>query len=148
MQQAGVELLPHDVTFGSFSSRPKCSITCNGRPTWFGVLFPCLGKLEIDCDINSSELASMAIGSSMDAAGAARDVSVQASCKGFWSGALFKTCSGFSDTHFKVDNDNAWDFCSGKKAVRVGGRPGKSSYAGSWCRGQNLVVIDKEEDSV
>ena len=146
MHMAGVELLPHDIPSGSFSGPPKCRITCNGRPTWFGAFFPCFGKLEIDCEAGSKAPQSIS-GSSLDVA--RPGFAVQGSCQGFWSGALFKTCKGFSTAHVETRDKSAWDFCTGKNAVRMGGAPGKFFFSGSWCRGQYLAVVEKEnEDSL
>lgn len=148
MHKAGVELLPHDLPSGSLEGPPKCEITCNGRHTWFGAFFPCLGKLEVDCGPGHSLPATIA-GSSLDAAGPADNgVSFHGTCKGYWSGALFKTCKGFSTAHLEAGDKGVWEFCAGKKAVRMGGKPGKDFYSGSWCKGKDLVVIQKDEDSL
>ena len=146
MQRAGVELLPYDVPSGSLEGPPKCSITCNGRHTWFGAFFPCFGKLEIDCGAGQSVPPTIA-GSNLAVAGPDNGFAFHGTCKGYWSGALFKTCKGFSTAHVEAGDKSVWDFCAGKKAVRMGGAPGKGFYSSSWCKGKDLVVVEKDEET-
>lgn len=148
MKKAGVELLPHDLPSGSLEGPPKCEITCNGRHTWFGAFFPCFGKLEVDCGSDQSLPPAIA-GSQLDVAGPADNgFSFHGTCKGYWSGALFKTCKGFSTAHVEAGDKSVWDFCAGKKAVRMGGKPGKGFFSSSWCKGKDLLVVEKGEDSL
>ncbi len=148
MKKAGVELLPHDLPSGSLEGPPKCQITCNGRHTWFGAFWPCFGKLEVDCGSDQSLPPAIA-GSQLDVAGPADNgFSFHGTCKGFWSGALFKTCKGFSTAHVEAGDKSVWDFCAGKKAVRMGGKPGKGFFSSSWCKGKDLLVVEKGEDSL
>ena len=148
MKKAGVELLPHDLPSGSLEGPPKCEITCNGRHTWFGAFFPCFGKLQVDCGSDQSLPPAIA-GSQLDVAGPADNgFSFHGTCQGYWSGALFKTCKGFSTAHVEAGDKSVWDFCAGKKAVRMGGKPGKGFFSSSWCKGKDLLVVEKGEDSL
>lgn len=169
MRKAHFELLPHTLPSGSGLSEspegprgPDCTITCNGRRTWFGAFFPCLGELRVDCgpgqhtpqSISKSPLDAEAHadeqkGDEFVHEGKMHDgprgpPAFHGKCKGFWSGALFKTCRGFSSAHIEAGPSEIWDFCSGKKAVRMGGAPGKGFASASWCQGKDLLIVDKE----
>lgn len=171
MSKASFELLPHALPRGSGLSEgrqgPECTITCNGRRTWFGAFFPCFGELVVNCEPGQHKPSFIA-NSPLDAEFKHDDSAefkpediadfqhegkkdrphgppaFRGTCKGFWSGALFKTCSGFSSAHIEAGPAEVWDFCSGKKAVRMGGAPGKGFSSGSWCKGKDLLIVDKE----
>lgn len=161
MKKSSFELLPHDLPSGSNLEGPRCEITCNGRRTWFGAFFPCLGELRVDCEpgqhrpksISHSPLdVDFQANEQKDAEFATEEQddrphgppAFHGKCKGFWSGALFKTCRGFSSAHVEAGPNEIWDFCSGKKAVRMSGAPGKGFASASWCRGKDLLIVDKE----
>lgn len=150
MHKAGVEWLPQELPSGSGQvegSRPDCVITCNGRRTWFGAFFPCFGELKVDCEGGSRSLPSHIAGSNLDTTnGADQGFQFHGACKGYWSGALFKSCTGFSTAHVKVNDKEVWDFCSGKKAVRMGATAGKGFFSSSACRGKDLLVVEKEDE--
>jgi len=151
MQKSGVEWLPRELPSGSGQidgpNGPDCKITCNGRPTWFGAFFPCFGELKVDCEGGSRSLPSHIAGSNLDTTqGADNGFEFHGACKGYWSGALFKSCKGFSTAHVEVGDKEVWDFCSGKKTVRMGGRPGKGFFSASACRGKDLVIVEKDEE--
>ena len=151
MQKSGVEWLPRELPSGSGivegPQGPDCKITCNGCPTWFGAFFPCFGELKVDCEGGSRALPRHIAGSDLDSAsGAGIGFEFHGACKGYWSGALFKTCSGFSTAHVEGGDKDVWDFCSGKKAVRMGGAPGKGFFSSSACRGQELFAAEKSDE--
>lgn len=165
MKKSNFELLPHALPRGSGLTEgrpgPACSITCNGRRTWFGAFLPCFGELVVDCGPSQHKPHSIA-NSPLDAEFHGKDgdkehdhphgpqdhphgpPAFRGTCKGFWSGALFKTCSGFSSAHVEAGPREIWDFCSGKKSVRMGGKPGKGFASASWCKGKDLLIVDRE----
>lgn len=158
MKKSGMQLLPRDLPYGSALAQgpngPRCSVTCNGKPTWFGGFFPCFGELVVDCQAGQRKPDAIA-NSPLDAAlshespqgGAQQESSspgFHGTCKGLWTGALFKSCRGFSSAHVEAETWGVWDFCSGKKAIRMGGAPGKGFASGSWCKGKSLLVVDKD----
>lgn len=150
MRKSGVEWLPRELPSGSGQvegSRPDCMITCNGRRTWFGAFFPCFGELKVDCEGGSRSLPPHIAGSNLDSTqGADQGFEFHGACKGYWSGALFKACTGFSTAHVEVNDKEVWDFCSGKKAVRMGATPGKGFFSFSACRGKDLLVVEKDDE--
>lgn len=151
MHNSGVEWLPRELPSGSGqiegSGGPECRITCNGRRTWFGAFFPCFGVLDVDCESGSRSLPTHIAGSDLATTqGDGHGFEFHGACKGYWSGALFKSCTGFSTAHVEVNNKEVWDFCSGKKAVRMGATCGKGFFSSSACRGKDLLVIEKEDE--
>ena len=151
MRKSGVEWLPRELPSGSGQMEgphgPDCKITCNGRPTWFGAFLPCFGELKVDCEAGSRSLHNQLAGSDLDTTkGTAHGFEFHGACKGFWSGALFKSCKGFSTAHVEVRDKEVWDFCAGKKTVRMGARPGKGFFSASACHGKDLVVVEKDEE--
>jgi hypothetical protein len=129
MRESGMSLgeLPFGTEVAEGAHPPfEVDITCNGRPAFLKGFFPCLGKFEVTVESDKGSITS--------------------SCQGFYTGAIGKTCMGFSATEADMGGRKVFDFCSGRKAVRGGGRPGMGIAMGSWCKGKDLYIAQRADD--